>query len=47
MNGHQPGSLSVADLAVAMADALETPRHVQKRFTVANGTVLGSELLLI
>jgi len=36
MNGDQPGSISVADLAVAMADELETPRHVQKRFTVAN-----------
>ena len=36
MNGDQPGSISVADLAVAMVDELETPRHVQKRFTVAN-----------
>ena len=36
MNGEQPGSISVADLAVAMVDELETPRHVQKRFTVAN-----------
>ncbi len=36
MNGDQPGSISVADLAVAMADELETPRHVRKRFTVAN-----------
>ena len=36
MNGAQPGSISVADLAVAIVDELETPRHVQKRFTVAN-----------
>jgi len=36
MNGDQPGSISEADLAVAMVDELETPRHVQKRFTVAN-----------
>jgi putative NADH-flavin reductase len=36
MNGEQPGGMSVADLAVALVDELETPRHVQKRFTVAN-----------
>ena len=36
MNGEQPGSISVADLSVAIVDELETPRHVQKRFTVAN-----------
>ena len=36
MNGEQPGSISVPDLAVAIVDELETPRHVQKRFTVAN-----------
>jgi putative NADH-flavin reductase len=36
MNGEQPGGISVADLAVAIADELETPRHVQKRFTVAH-----------
>ena len=36
MNGDQPGAISVADLAVAIVDELETPRHVQQRFTVAN-----------
>jgi putative NADH-flavin reductase len=36
MNAGQPGSISVADLAVAIADELETPRHVQARFTVAH-----------
>ncbi len=35
MNGDQPGGISVADLAVAIVDEIETPRHVQKRFTVA------------
>ena len=36
MNGDQPGSISVADLAVAIVDELENPRHVQQRFTAAN-----------
>lgn len=36
MNGDQPGSISVPDLAVAIVDELEAPRHVQQRFTVAN-----------
>lgn len=36
MNGDQPGSISVADLAVALVDELESPRHVRQRFTVAN-----------
>ena len=36
MNGDQPGSISVEDMAVAIVDELETPRHVQQRFTVAN-----------
>jgi len=31
----QPGSLSVADLAVALVDELDAPRHVRQRFTVA------------
>lgn len=35
MNGDQPGTISVADLAVAIVDELETPRHVRQRFTVA------------
>ena len=33
--GDTPAGISVADLAVAMVDELETPRHVQQRFTVA------------
>ncbi|CAN7570582.1 NAD(P)-dependent oxidoreductase [Acidovorax sp. LjRoot117] len=36
MNGEAPGGISVTDLAVAIADELETPRHVQQRFTVAH-----------
>ncbi|MDZ7865559.1 NAD(P)-dependent oxidoreductase [Acidovorax sp.] len=36
MNGQAPGGISVADLAVAIADELESPRHVQQRFTVAS-----------
>lgn len=34
--GDQPAGISVADLAVAIVDEIETPRHVQKRFTVAS-----------
>jgi putative NADH-flavin reductase len=34
--GGAPGSISVPDLAVAIVDELETPQHIQKRFTVAN-----------
>ena len=36
MNGEAPGGISVADLAVAIVDELENPRHVQQRFTVAH-----------
>jgi len=36
MNGEAPGGISVADLAVAMVDELESPRHLQQRFTVAH-----------
>ena len=36
MDGDQPGRITVADLAVALVDELETPRHVQQRFTVAH-----------
>lgn len=36
MNGEAPGGISVADLAVAIADELENPRHLQQRFTVAS-----------
>ncbi len=35
MRGEQPGDISVADLAVAIVNELETPRHVRKRFTAA------------
>ncbi|KAB2894864.1 MAG: NAD(P)-dependent oxidoreductase [Burkholderiaceae bacterium] len=35
MDGEQPGRISVADLAVALVDELESPRHVRQRFTVA------------
>ena len=34
--GEAPSGISAADLAVAMVDEIETPKHVQKRFTVAN-----------
>jgi putative NADH-flavin reductase len=33
-DGH-PAGISVADLAVAIADEIETPRHLRARFTVA------------
>lgn len=36
MNGEAPGGISVADLAVAIVDELENPRHVRQRFTVAS-----------
>lgn len=35
MDGEHPAGISVADLAVAIVDELETPRHVRQRFTVA------------
>jgi uncharacterized protein len=35
MNGKEPAGISVADLAVAIVDEIEQPRHVQQRFTVA------------
>ena len=35
MNGDKPGNISVEDLAVAIVDELETPRHLQRRFTLA------------
>jgi uncharacterized protein len=35
MAGDQPAGISVADLAVAIVDEIETPRHLKKRFTVA------------
>jgi putative NADH-flavin reductase len=37
MAGEQPAGISVADLAVALADELEAPHHRRTRFTVAAG----------
>ena len=34
MKDGQPASITVADLAVAIVDEIETPRQVKKRFTV-------------
>jgi putative NADH-flavin reductase len=34
MNGDQPASITVADLAVAIIDELERPHHLRKHFTV-------------
>ncbi|MBX9848458.1 MAG: NAD(P)H-binding protein [Rhodocyclaceae bacterium] len=34
MAGNAPGRITVADLAVAIVDEIETPKFVQKRFTV-------------
>ena len=35
MAGAAPAGISVADLAVAIVDEIETPKHVRARFTVA------------
>jgi putative NADH-flavin reductase len=35
MNGDKPAGITVADLAVAIVDEIETPRHVRARFTAA------------
>jgi putative NADH-flavin reductase len=35
MDGDKPGRISVEDLAVAIVDELETPRHLRRRFTLA------------
>lgn len=35
MNGEAPGTISVKDLAVAIVDEIEQPRHLKQRFTVA------------
>lgn len=35
MDGDHPAGISVADLAVAIVDEIEQPRHVRARFTVA------------
>ncbi len=34
--GEAPAGISVADLAVAIVDEVEKPRHLRRRFTVAN-----------
>lgn len=36
MAGAGPASISVADMAIAIVDELEQPRHVRARFTVAS-----------
>jgi putative NADH-flavin reductase len=36
MAGEKPAGISVADLALAIVDELERPRHVRARFTVAS-----------
>lgn len=35
MTGDEPGSVSVADLAVALIDEAEQPQHIRQRFTLA------------
>ena len=35
MDGDKPAGISVADLAVAIVDEIETPKHVRQRFTAA------------
>ena len=35
MAGPAPAGISVADMAIAVVDEIETPRHVRARFTVA------------
>jgi putative NADH-flavin reductase len=34
-DGESPAGISVADLAVAIVDEIESPRHIRQRFTVA------------
>ena len=36
MDGDRPAGISVADLAVALVDEIETPQHRRSRFTVAS-----------
>jgi uncharacterized protein len=38
MDGDRPAGISLADLAVAVVDELEQPRHIRARFTVASAT---------
>ncbi|QDQ27786.1 NAD(P)-dependent oxidoreductase [Chitinimonas arctica] len=35
-DGGQPAGISTADLAVAVLDEVQTPRHIRRRFTAAN-----------
>jgi len=35
MDGDKPAGISVADLAVAIVDEIETPKHIRQRFTAA------------
>ncbi|MBD8161758.1 NAD(P)-dependent oxidoreductase [Erwinia persicina] len=35
MDGDKPGSISVADLAVAILDEIEQPQHIRQQFTAA------------
>jgi putative NADH-flavin reductase len=34
--GEAPAGISLADLAVAIVDEVEAPKHIRRRFTVAN-----------
>jgi hypothetical protein len=36
MDGDKPAGISQRDLAIAIVDEIETPRHLRKRFTVAH-----------
>jgi len=36
MNGNVPAGITVTDLAVAIVDEIEKPKHVRRRFTVAS-----------
>jgi putative NADH-flavin reductase len=38
MDGDKPAGIAVADLALAIADEIEQPRHLRARFTVASKT---------
>lgn len=37
MDGAQPAGIAVPDLALALVDEIEQPRHLRARFTVASG----------
>jgi len=39
MDGAAPAGISVADLAVAIVDEIEQPKHIKARFTVATQTI--------